>query len=91
MSAAAAGPPAGDDPAMVEVSWHAHGRAHDTRREWIELPRPHTPLGRMTEYVSAYLREREGLPADDHRPSSEAGRALWFEWGISAPAPGSKA
>jgi hypothetical protein len=62
----------------IRVRWHPYdGEA--TRVEWLELPPEltHASVSRRSEWISSYLREREGLPPDSHKPGE---RVLWFEW-----------
>lgn len=64
----------------IRVRWHTYGQS-PTRVEWLELPPElaHAGVSRRSEWISSYLREREGLPASlDSRKPGE--RVLWFEW-----------
>lgn len=60
---------------MNEERWNIRVRLHPydqgpTRAEWLELPPEiaRASISRRSEWVSSYLREREGLLADSHKP-----------------------
>lgn len=62
----------------IRVRWHTYGQS-PTSVEWLELP-PEFTYASIHErgiWISAYLREREGLPPDSRKPGEHV---LWWEW-----------
>lgn len=65
----------------IRVRWHSYDR-EPNRVEWLELPDwARTPYT-YAEFISSYLREREGLPPDSQKTGE---RVLWFEWDYIRP------
>lgn len=62
----------------VSVAWHTYGQSR-TRREWLTMPDAMYPpaVSALSAWISAHLREREGLPERRGYPEE---RDLWFEW-----------
>jgi hypothetical protein len=67
----------------IRVRWHPYDQG-PARVEWLELPPEiaRASISRRSEWISSYLREREGLPPDSHKPSE---RVLWIEFDSIRP------